>query len=462
MAFEWAKTAIGEAALRQGLRYLAGDPEKNLLNLARWAEAVARDDKHKEYARNALRVFSEPDNPWRKLALRIFRQVSPAVREKLGVNFFVHAGMLGIPKQREMGKKYGIHVPWAMLIDPTGRCNLRCRGCWAAEYDRSLDMDYATLDRVIREAEDLGIHFIVVSGGEPTVRMDDLVSLAEKHDESVFHVFTNGTLIDEAAARKFGELGNVTFAISVDGFEEATDTRRGKGVFSRVMRAMDNLKNAGVVFGFSATYTRDNTEEVGSDAFIDFMIDKGCVLGWYFTYVPVGGGPDLEYMATVDQRMFMYNQVRRWRQEKPVFVIDFWNDGELAGGCIAGGRNYFHINAMGDVEPCAFVHYANVNIKNTSLVEALGCPLFRSYQDRQPFNHNLMRPCPIIDNPWALEEIVTSTGAYSTQNNRISTADLCRPLHSYARAWGEKTDPIWFERHPAEAAATRSCDDGEK
>lgn len=117
------------------------------------------------------------------------------------------------------------------------------------------------------------------------------------------------------------------------------------------------------------TYTRENTEIIGSDKWIDLMIEKGCLYGWLFTYVPVGGETDLEYMATPEQRLFMLKQVRKWRSEKPVFVADFWNDGPFVGGCIAGGRNYFHINAMGDVEPCAFVHYANMNIKNTSLVE---------------------------------------------------------------------------------------------
>jgi len=234
----------------------------------------------------------------------------------------------------------------------------------------------------------------------------------------------------------------MSFAISIEGFEEETDARRGKGVFARVMQAMDNLKEAGVPFGFSACYTRENTERIGSDEWIDLMIEKGCILGWLFTYVPVGGEADLEYMATPEQRLHMLNTVRRWRSEKPIFVADFWNDGPFVGGCIAGGRNYFHINAMGDVEPCAFVHYANVNIKNTSLVEALKCPLFQLYQANQPFNENHLRPCPIIDNPQKLEEIVEKSGAYSTQINKISAPALCRPLYGYAEAWGEIADKV--------------------
>ncbi|MGB9868295.1 MAG: radical SAM protein [Bacillota bacterium] len=434
MAFEYAKAMLGEAVLKQGLRYLADNPETNLIKLLKWGETIAREEVHKQYIQRWLELFEDENNNWRRFIVRVLKQAHPNVINKLGVNFFINAGVLAPAARERAEKKHGVHIPWAMLIDPTGRCNLACKGCWAAEYDRTLDMDYSTLDRVITEAEELGIRFIVVSGGEPLVRMHELL---------------NGTLIDSEAARQFAEAGNVTFAISLEGFEEQTDARRGNGVFAKVMRAMDNLKEAGVVFGFSATYTRNNTEVVGSERFIDLMVEKGCAFGWLFTYVPVGGQADIAYMATPEQRKWMYEQVRKWRQEKPIFVADFWNDGAAVGGCIAGGRSYFHINAMGDVEPCAFIHYANVNIKNTSLVDALKCALFRAYQARQPFNLNHMRPCPLIDNPKALEEIVAESGAYPTQRNRISASQLCQPLYGYAEAWGKIADRIWQEQAPA-------------
>ncbi len=442
MAFEVAKSMVGEAALKQGLKYLRNNPEENLVNLAKWGGRLAREPIHKQYARQWAEMFSDENNNWRQLAVKALNQLSPGVIEKTGINMFLNAGLLSPARRREGEEKYGIHVPWAILIDPTGRCNLRCKGCWAAEYDKSQDMDYETLDRVMTEAEAIGVNFFVVSGGEPTVRADDLISLAKKHNESMYHVFSNGTLITKERAQQFAELGNITFAISLEGFEEETDARRGKGVFQKVMQAMDNLREAGVPFGFSATYTRENTEILGSDQWIDLMVEKGCLLGWFFTYVPVGGGADLEYMATPEQRLLMLQQVRKWRSEKPIFAVDFWNDGPAVGGCIAGGRNYFHINAMGDVEPCAFVHYANVNIKNTSLVEALKSPLFLEYQKNQPFNSNFLRPCPIIDNPEWLQKMVEKSNAYSTQKNGVTAAQLCQPLYGYAKAWGEIADKV--------------------
>lgn len=78
-----------------------------------------------------------------------------------------------------------------------------------------------------------------------------------------------------------------------------------------------------------------------------------------------------------------------------LFTMDFQNDGEFVGGCIAGGRNYFHINANGDAEPCVFIHYSNGNIRENTILEILKQPLFMAYHNNQPFNDNMLRPCPI-------------------------------------------------------------------
>lgn len=199
MPFEIAKSMVGEATLKQGLKYIRNNPEKNLVNLAKWGGRLAKEPIHKQYARQWAEMFSDENNNWRNLAVKALNQLSPNVVET-GINMFLNAGILSPARRREGQEKYGVHVPWAILIDPTGRCNLRCKGCWAAEYDRSQDMDYETLDRVMTEAEDIGVNFFVISGGEPTVRMDDLISLANKHNESMFHVFSNGTLITKERA----------------------------------------------------------------------------------------------------------------------------------------------------------------------------------------------------------------------------------------------------------------------
>ena len=149
------KAKLDEAVLQQGLRYLAHNPEKNLPNLLRWAERGAREEQHREYVRHRRRLMEDDDNNWRRLIVRLLRETAPSVRMRLATNFFINAGMLAPENRRRAEKEHGVRIPWAILIDPTGRCNLKCRGCWAGAYDHSEDMGLETVDRVITEAEDL-------------------------------------------------------------------------------------------------------------------------------------------------------------------------------------------------------------------------------------------------------------------------------------------------------------------
>ena len=123
-------------------------------------------------------------------------------------------------------------------------------------------------------------------------------------------------------------------------------------------------------------YTSKNATEIGSEEYIDALIEWGALFCWIFTYMPVGVNAVPELIATADQREYMYRQIRKFRENKPLFTMDFWNDGEYVNGCIAGGRYYLHINANGDIEPCAFVHFSDSNIKDKTLLEAYKSPLF--------------------------------------------------------------------------------------
>lgn len=264
----------------------------------------------------------------------------------------------------------------------------------------------------------------------------------------MFSAFTNGTLIDEAFADEMLRVKNFAPAISIEGFEEATDSRRGKGTYQAVIRAMKILKRKKLIFGASLCYTRYNTEVIGSEEFIDFLIDQGAKFAWLFTYMPVGADSPTDLLATAEQREFMYRQIRGFRQTKPLFTMDFWNDGEYAGGCIAGGRRYLHINAKGDIEPCAFIHYSDSNIREKTLLEALQSPLFMQYHKNQPFNENMLRPCPLLDNPDRLTDIVNKSGATSTDYAEPEDVEnLCAKCVTTAEKWAQTADRLWSETH---------------
>ena len=212
------------------------------------------------------------------------------------------------------------------------------------------------------------------------------------------------------------------------------------------MKVMDMLREAGLFFGVSTTQTRENTEVLGSDEFIDFLVDKGCILMWNFHYVPIGRVPNLDLMATPEQRDYMRERFKHFRATEPMLFVDFWNDGHLTNGCIAGGRKYLHITASGDVEPCVFCHFAADNIKDKSLVEVLNSPLFREIRSRQPFTDNPFRPCMLIDNPAQGREMALKYARRFTHPGAETLfTELAEQMDEYSRQFKPLADAAWEE-----------------
>ncbi len=415
---------------------------KDLDRLLWLSRKLAPSDYTKSFIANLERMNKEK-HPTIETLRRLINQTSPNVRKKIVNSLFIKEFMQGNVVRNELGKQ-GLASPQVFLISPTMRCNLRCAGCYAANYSQKDDLEFEVIDRVITEGEEMGIFWVTILGGEPFVSQD-MWEIYKKHNDVFFQVFTNGTLVDKETARKLAEVGNVLVIFSVDGFEEDTDVRRGKGVFKKVMQGMDNLGEVGVPFGFSSMVTSQNMETIISDEFNDMLMEKGCLIGWHFLYIPVGLNPDVSLMPTAEQREIMRQSgAQRIRNEKPMFVIDFWNDAPYIGGCIAGGRKYFHINARGDMEPCIFVHMAAENIKQKSLKEAINSPYFKAIRNRQPYGDNLLRPCMIIDHPQVLRDVCAECKPYPTDGPVCGFIDsLAGDLDKYSGEVAEILDPVW-------------------
>lgn len=435
---------IKKIGVKQALRYLDKDPDKNIPKLMDWVDTFVKDDVFASQRKGIREIINEPDGNWYKYIKSMWSDIDDDVRRHLFESFFLNACLEGWRTQDACREKYQCGIPWAILLDPTSACNLKCIGCWAADYGNSLNMDLKTLDSIITQGKELGTYFYIYSGGEPLVRKKDIITLCEKHPDCTFLSFTNGTLIDEEFADEMLRVKNFVPAISVEGFEEETDFRRGEGTFKAVKNAMDILKSKKLPFGISCCYTSKNVDVIGSEEYFDQMIEWGAKFAWFFTYMPVGVDAVTDLIATDEQREFMYHQIRDFRKTKPLFTLDFWNDGEYVGGCIAGGRRYLHINANGDVEPCAFIHYSDSNIKEKTLIEALQGPLFMQYHNNQPFNNNHLRPCPLLDNPGVLSKMVDDCGAKSTDmmhpEDVHTLSDKCVPA---AKKWAVTADKLW-------------------
>ena len=440
--------SMKKAAIKTALGYLEKDPEKNVHKLMDWVDKFAGDGPTSSpRQREAFRrVLANPDDCMYKLIMNVFHDIDSSVLEKVFLNFIINANLIGVPKQQATRDKYGCNIPWAILMDPTSACNLHCTGCWAAEYGNKLNLTYDELSNIVRQGKEFGTYMYLFSGGEPTVRKKDIFRLCEEHDDCEFLAFTNGTLIDEEFADNMLRVKNFIPAISVEGFEEATDFRRGKGTYQAVMKAMAILKKKRLPFGISCCYTSKNVDSISSEAFIDHMVDCGAKFAWYFHYMPVGNEAVTDLLPNPEQRTLMYRKIREYRKTKPIFTLDFQNDGEYVGGCIAGGRNYLHINANGDIEPCAFIHYSDSNIREKTLLEAFQSPLFMAYHNSQPFNCNHLRPCPMLENPTELRRMTEESHAHSTDLQSPESADhLCSKCDAYAATWAPVADKLWEE-----------------
>jgi len=289
-------------------KLIANASPESLSRLWLLFEKVSSHPADKVQARR-FRWLVEQDHPFGRWLKRVSTELNPKSRESLIQNLYGNAWFLSRSARRRFQRTHGFAPPYLVVFDVTARCNLRCEGCWAGMYGRNEDLPYQLLDRAITEAKhEMGVHFFVFSGGEPTLRKD-LYDLYRAHADSHFQIYTNGTLIDAEMAAQFADCGNVMPMLSVEGDAVLTDNRRGSGVHDLVMSAMDDLRREGVLFGFSVTAVKSNVDVIMSDEFVERLIERGCLYGGYFQYIPIGRNPNLDLMVTAEQREVM--RVRR-------------------------------------------------------------------------------------------------------------------------------------------------------
>ena len=312
---------------------LCKDPETEVVKLIDMWQKFMGDEKIDLNYDSARKMICDKDCTLNKYMHRLINEIDPHVLKTIALNLGFEAFVYGTKTIRKNREKYGCNVPWLILMDPTSACNLHCTGCWAAEYGHKLNLTFDEMDKVVTQGKELGVYLYMFTGGEPLVRKADLVKLCEKHSDCAFLAFTNGTLVDEAFCADLKRIGNLYLAISLEGFSEVNDLRRGTGVFAKVMHAMDLLKENGLVFGTSICYTSKNYKTVTSDEFIDMIVEKGCRYALYFHYMPVGNDASLELLPNPQQRLYIKDRVREIRNMtsgKGIFTMDFQNDGEAS------------------------------------------------------------------------------------------------------------------------------------
>lgn len=286
---------------------------------------------------------------------------------------------------REQQEKEGLHVPPFLIASIASQCNLRCAGCYAraggvcCETGNRSELSTQDWARIFAEAEEIGVSFILLAGGEPLMRRDVLRAAAEQTD-MVFPFFTNGTLMDEEILSLLNRHRNLIPVLSLEGNRQQTDARRGAGVYDRIAAGMDMLQRNKILFGVSITVTRQNRESVLCPAFLAALRRQGSGLVIFVEYVPVEENTRQLALDETERLWVTQRAGEIKRRFKDMVVLSFPGDEASMGGCLASGRGFFHINSVGGAEPCPFSPYAKYNLMDTSMRQVLQSDYFRDLQ----------------------------------------------------------------------------------
>ena len=314
-------------------------------------------------------------------------------------------------RKRRAAEDAGEHIPPFLIASITSKCNLHCAGCYSrcnhatvdAEPVRQLSSEEWL--RIFEEADDLGISFILLAGGEPMLRRD-IIEAAGKKPGILFPIFTNGTFMDEQYFKLFDKKRNLLPIMSIEGEKEITDARRGSGIYDKLISNMDELHRRGLIFGASVTVTTENIKEVTSDSFLQKLSDRGCKAVIFVEFVPVT--EESSELAPGDaEREYLRDEIARLRRDHEEMVyISFPGDEKSSGGCVAAGRGFFHINSHGGAEPCPFSPYSDINVRNTSLREALHSPFFMALQSGDILKDDHEGGCVLFEKRELVEQII--------------------------------------------------------
>lgn len=291
-----------------------------------------------------------------------------------------------------------ISVPPILIITVTNRCNLNCTDCYANAQDRDCDdeMDIATIDHLIEEAHQLGVSFILLAGGEPLMKKG-LLDVINRHNEMLFLLFTNGTLLNELTLKRISKMKHLVPAISMEGDKETTDSRRSSGMYDQIIKKYNEMNALKMLYGTSITLTRQNYEAVMNTSFLNDLEDNGCRVLVLIEYVPCNG--DINLCLTSEQKQDLIHQVDLIRKQRDILPIALPGDESQFDGCLASGRGFLHISSTGHIEACPFAPYSDTNVKEMSLKEALQSRLLKGIRD----NHHLLEEadggCTLYENP---------------------------------------------------------------
>ena len=346
----------------------------------------------------------------------------------------------------------GLQVPPFLILSITSKCNLKCKGCFAAavgniynsnskiNYKSKPHLDYSHWHAIIKEAKELGVMGFVIAGGEPFL-FPDLLKLCKEFKDRLFIILTNGTNVSQDDFKILKTTSNVAVLVSLEGGSQLTDIRRGAGVYIKALDTLKKLSKYGIPNGISATITRMNYRYWMDEKNIDRLIDLGIRIGVFLEYIPTTpdflncqkslfpqiqpndvnewlSDNDHMLMLTSTERLEFRKQIHNYRNKKSIYIIHSPGDEEYFGGCVSAGRGFAHVTPNGDLTPCPVSDITTHNLAKSSLRDGLASRLFCEIRDNEHLLEVEGTPCALFAHPQEVDALAKKVGAYRA-NSRL-------------------------------------------
>lgn len=235
-------------------------------------------------------------------------------------------------------------------------CNFKCEHCSVKGFQGKKEGRYFTIPDVrelSRQADQMGLAHIVITGGEPLVfpDFDDIVAAI---DPQKFYVTsdTNGWFLDDKRARHLKSIGVDKIQLSLDSLSapDHDSFRRREGSHERAVMAIDAAQNAGLNIIVQTVASKQRVRSSEFIEFLEFLNGKG--VGVFVTYAKPVGAWEGNFDALVDRDDMDY--VRQLEKKYNVFTHLTPGYG-LDLGCIAVKR-MVSVTKYGDIMPCPYIH----------------------------------------------------------------------------------------------------------
>ena len=283
-----------------------------------------------------------------------------------------------------------------ILFAITKKCPLQCEHCleWK-NLNQSESFTLNELQQVITKFQNEGIAQFHLSGGEPMVRIKDLVKIiSTAGKQSEFYVLTSGFNFTDANAKALKNAGLTGVVISLDHYIPGLHNafRGSDHSFDEVMKAVENAKENDLLITLTVCVTRTFTTWDNLMSYAELA--KRLAVPFIQLLEPKAIGHYEGKQVALDEshfrlleKFYLLLNLDPMYQDYPVIIYHGYHQRRI--GCLAGGNRALYINSEGFVNACPFCQTKSANIKDALItkesvrenVMAKGCLQYKNEGD---------------------------------------------------------------------------------